>query len=243
MKSYVLDSIPIVIPEKSLLSRIGRDSQTNVSKRILKDMKQAVNLIARKAKPRAVYRIIPVETNNGSVTFDEHFLLKSRKLKRIFRPCQKAVIFLTTIGPQVDALIQRAMKKKPSYGYILDSVASVAAESTADYLEKKLKRKFAPEHAVTLRYSPGYCDWPLSEQKNIFKIIPGNLIGVKLSERFFMMPYKSISGAMGVCPADSSEASRNACLECQNFNCPYRRSRERDVPLEDNRETHLISGG
>ena len=241
MKSYVLDNIPVVITEKSLLNRIGRDSRAKISKRFLKDMKQAVNLIARKAKPRAVYRIVPVETNNGSITFDDRFLLKSRKLKRIFRPCQKAVIFLTTIGPQVDAIIQRTMKKKPSFGYVLDSAASVAVESTANHLEKSFKKKFAPENAVTLRYSPGYCDWPLSEQENIFNIIPGNLIGVELSERFFMMPHKSISGALGVCPADSSESKRNACLECQNLNCPYRRSRERDLPLEDKRETRLIS--
>jgi len=44
------------------------------------------------------------------------------------------------------------------------------------------------------RFSPGYKPWPLTEQKFIFSLLPGEEIGVKLNPQSWMMiPRKSIS--------------------------------------------------
>ncbi|NIM11635.1 MAG: hypothetical protein GTO45_06040, partial [Candidatus Aminicenantes bacterium] len=95
-------------------------------------------------------------------------------------------------------------------------------EYTQNYIDEKLSR----EEKTTLRYSPGYCDWPISEQCEIFKILPHETIGVELSEDSFMSPRKSVSGVIGICPANS-KFSGNLCIDCPKVNCPYRRSEKK----------------
>ena len=137
--------------------------------------------------------------------------------------CDKAVVFLVTVGPKVERVINENMESQPHYGIIVDAAASAAAEATAHYIQDYIEKKLNEEEKTTLRYSPGYCDWPISEQNEIFKILPHQKIGVELSENSFMSPRKSVSGVIGICPADTN-FSGNLCMNCKKTNCPYRRS-------------------
>jgi cobalamin-dependent methionine synthase I len=47
------------------------------------------------------------------------------------------------------------------------------------------------------RYSPGYGDWDISEQAKLFRLVPGDAIGVHLSETHQMTPEKSVSAMIG----------------------------------------------
>lgn len=222
MECHKISSVPLSIKENRLLSRMRGQKAGEISQRMEKLMKKANNEIRRIAEPKALFRISRVERENGALLVSGQ-PLESEKLRKIFTPCYKAAVFLVTLGNNVDKLIQKTMKKRSHYGYVLDAAASVAAESMAAYLQKYLKDKLDEEEMMTLRYSPGYCDWPLSEQKKIFKILPNEQIGVSISDNYLMDPRKSISGLMGICDADSLKHGGNACLECKNTNCIYRR--------------------
>jgi len=219
-----LDSIPVEIPEKSLLRRMGAARGHKMSPRMKNRIKKAVQEVNRDIEAKAIYRVLPVVKQNGSIQLEGGVSFKSRKLGHLFGPCDRAVVFLTTIGPEVEKTINNNMENQPHYGVILDAAASAAAESTAQYIQDHIENKLHKEGKITLRYSPGYCDWPISEQKEIFKILPHETIGVHLSENSFMSPRKSISGVIGICPLDSPEFSRSACESCQKQNCPHRRS-------------------
>jgi cobalamin-dependent methionine synthase I len=139
---------------------------------------------------------------------------------------EEIVVFLGTLGEDVDRNISRLMAaKKISDSYILDAMASVAAESMVERFYQRLKDRYeANEKSVTLRFSPGYCDWPLREQKKIFKFLPNDTIGVNLSKNLFMSPRKSVSGIVGVCPSNLPAFAENPCLVCTKYDCPYRRT-------------------
>ena len=115
------------------------------------------------------------------------------------------------------------MEERPHYGFILDAAASVAAESAAQKVQDYIEEKLSEEDATTLRYSPGYCDWPLEEQNTLFSVLPNELIGVKLDKNWCMSPRKSVSGLFGICSADTARESGNACSLCAKKYCPYRR--------------------
>lgn len=213
----------VAIPEETLLRRIGKSRNQQISKRLKKKIKKAIGEICDLAQPKAVLKILPAHKNNGSVILDGKTPLESKRLAYAMRHCRNVVLFLTTIGSRVDRIIQKHMELRPDYGFLLDAAASIAAESAAqnvcDYLEKSLH----DDEKLTLRYSPGYCDWPLQEQKKLFEFLPNDTIGVYLSKNLFMSPHKSISGIIGICPDNMPKFSENPCLVCSKFDCPYRR--------------------
>jgi hypothetical protein len=209
-----------------LLRRIGGRRNRRVSPRVEAKIEAATGEIRRHAKTRAIYRILPVEAKNGSVALDGGVSLKSRKLADMFDPCDRAAVFLVTMGREVDQLIHQNMEDQPHYGFLLDAAASVAAESGAQYVQDYIEQeKLSDGEGMTLRYSPGYCDWPLKEQKALFKALPQaeKEIGVKLSESSLMSPRKTVSGVIGICPAGSVKYAGNTCATCARTNCPYRR--------------------
>ncbi|UCH95645.1 MAG: hypothetical protein JSV88_02050, partial [Candidatus Aminicenantes bacterium] len=198
-----LGSIRVKIAEKALLKRIGAAQNRKVSKRIKAGIKKAMEEVSHYIEAKAIYRILPVMKKNSSIILAGGFSFKSSNLGILFGPCDKAAVFLATIGPEVERVINEYMDRHPHYGVILDAAASAAAEATAGYIQNYIDKKLSQEEKTTLRYSPGYCDWPISEQREIFEILPHETIGVELSEDSFMSPRKSVSGVIGICPADS----------------------------------------
>lgn len=49
-----------------------------------------------------------------------------------------------------------------------------------------------------MRYSPGYGDLPLTNQKIIFDILNLERLGLRITERFMLVPEKSVIAIAGV---------------------------------------------
>ena len=98
--------------------------------------------------------------------------------------------------------------------------------------EKKIAASVKPiGWSLTNRYSPGYCDWPVSDQHNLFSLLPAGFCGITLTSSALMVPVKSLSGVIGV----GSGVKRGAyqCSICDLKDC-YRR-REEPEELEEQR--------
>ena len=220
MEHKQLHKIPLSLSKDAVIEKMGGKNMNTISRRMAGAVEKALCEISQTASAQAVYTILPVNALNGSVTLGDRHTLKSKKLKSVFGPCQKAAVFVTTIGSDVDRLIQQNMQQQPHYGYILDTAASLAAETAAQYLYDYIDQNIKDDQGLTMRYSPGYCDWPLIEQKKIFTMLPSDHIGVTLTETACMSPRKSVSGVIGICPADTAKEHGNACTTCQKMNCP-----------------------
>jgi cobalamin-dependent methionine synthase I len=225
MKLKFLHSIPVSVSADDLIDDIRNDKRHPVSKRIRNDTKNAVKEVNRLINAKAVYKEIPITSENGSVTLDEDINIRSKRLNYVLRSCDKAVVFIVTIGSEVEEMIERKMKSQPHYGYLLDAAASLAAEAAAEYVNDLIvKNMFNDGEQTTLRYSPGYCDWPLTEQKKLFKILLNDEIDIQLSDQCLMSPRKSISAIIGISSNGSQGFIKNICKICNRYDCPYRRT-------------------
>jgi cobalamin-dependent methionine synthase I len=223
-KTNVID-IPVNIKEEDLLKRINTKKSGKVSERMKKLITNAVKLIEKDAEGKAVYSIQPLNDKGNNLLINNKIEIKSRKLFKIFKACSRVLVFVSTIGEKIEKKIKKNMNENPAYGYVLDQAASLAAESAAEYLQNYIsKNSHDDDFDTTLRYSPGYCDWHIKEQKNLFKIIDGGQIGVKLSDSAYMTPRKSVSGIIGLCSNPGKGFTGSACKYCSNNKCPYRRS-------------------
>ena len=106
--------------------------------------------------------------------------------------------------------------------YIIDAIGSLSVERAMDCIHKALEMEQAERGLkITNRYSPGYCNWPLKDQRPLFGIVGENPTGIVLSESCLMHPIKSVSGVIGI----GEKARRRAygCVICKNTTCIYRR--------------------
>ena len=72
-----------------------------------------------------------------------------------------------------------------------------------------------------MRAQPGQEGWPIQQQEMVFRLIPGERIGVRLTESDFMLPRKSVSLAIGMGPDMRPDGV--ACDLCsKRERCPWR---------------------
>lgn len=160
------------------------------------------------------------------VCLEETTKLNSKTLSYVLADCIGVFIFLVTIGKRLEeeafSLSEGGDLLK---GYILDTIGSEAVEEVACRLQDDVGRIAKKNgYQATLRYSPGYCDWDIQQQRDIFLAMDSTSIGVELTESCLMIPQKSISGIIGI--SENKGDRLSPCVVCEReFSCPYKRSR------------------
>lgn len=173
-------------------------------------------------KKHKIHKISP-----GVVHLESDQRLKSPKLSRTMRDSQEIVCFVGTIGKGIEKEIKKLMKQKRlSEAYVLDAMGSVMVENLVQQFQSKLRKHYkAQNKAVSLPFSPGYCDWPVTEQRKLFQLMEPQKVGVELTDSCLMKPRKSISGVVGLFPGHNGQelGDYNPCLACQKLDCTARR--------------------
>lgn len=119
----------------------------------------------------------------------------SRTLSRTLCGCERAVIFVATVGAAADRLIARYSRISPSRALMLDAFFSERVERVCDAFEEYLRT----ENETGVRVSAGYGDIPIELQREIFlRLCPERRIGVSLTDSLLMTPTKSVSAIIGI---------------------------------------------
>lgn len=155
----------------------------------------------------------------GSVTFD------SRVIALLLERCEKVAVFVLTIGSHLEeTACQLAEDGLILQSSVLDAIGSVATENVAGFVQDRINKMAAAQGlCASLRFSPGYCDWDIGQQRMVFRAMNGDSAGVSLTEECLMLPQKSVSGIIGIGPRDSNIENYNPCYTCKKRNCPGRR--------------------
>ena len=107
--------------------------------------------------------------------------------------------------------------------FIADVIGTCLVEAVGDMMERLVEQQIYPLRH-TNRFSPGYCGWKLTEQRQLFALLGGNPCAIHLSENCLMIPEKSISGIMGV-GHDVNEKAYG-CRYCSLETC-YKRKKKK----------------
>jgi hypothetical protein len=213
------------IGNDELAKLLGGQKKKSLPKSIRKKVRTARQKLNKLIKPSLHYRIVkPSVMDNDVVQLDETVEFTSAKLAKTLKNAEKIVCFVGTIGTGVENEINRLLdKQKLADAYILDAMASVAVENMIDRFQNLMENRFSAEdRTVTLRFSPGYCDWPVTQQKKLFDIFNPKQLNVELLDSCLMKPRKSVSGVFGITPQKSE--SYNPCRDCPTRRCESRRN-------------------
>jgi hypothetical protein len=159
------------------------------------------------------------------VIIDGSIIFESPVIASLLEQCEKAAVFVVTIGERLEEMAYRlAEDGLIVQATVLDAIGSVAAEEVAEFVQGKV-REIADDQglAISQRFSPGYCDWDIGQQRRLFWAVGGDSMGIHLTDGCLMIPRKSISGIIGIGPRDGSVDNYNPCRTCDKHNCPGRR--------------------
>jgi hypothetical protein len=220
----------IDIDKQQILSNIGYADDYQPSARItslVNDYIENYHDFIASSYSYVIRDILSIEGNLVTVEdpIEGSITLKSRVIARLLERCEKVAIFALTIGNHLEDMVAYlAENKLVLQATVLDAIGSSAAENLADYVSDRIGRLANLKGLVTSqRFSPGYCDWAVSQQKMVFKAMHGDNAGIRLTESLLMMPQKSVSGIIGIGLPDKGIEDYNPCLTCKKRNCPGRR--------------------
>jgi hypothetical protein len=178
-------------------------------------------------EPKAVYSDFEIEGIKGdNVYFKSGNVFKGPNISKILKGSRTAIIFMTTLGNRIDDIIKNINDSRDLLATIvMDAVTTellaVLGSHVAEIIKKDGIRKEG--WGSTCNYSPGQYKWTIEEQSEIFSMIDGGKIGVRLNENYLMIPFKSSSGVYGFGPADEIDKTRVACDICPRKDCIGRR--------------------
>ena len=83
---------------------------------------------------------------------------------------------------------------------VLQACGAAAVEAVCNALNDKLEREILAEgKSLCSRYSPGYGDYALENQKGVFEVLnPPKYIGLSLMDMLIMSPEKSVTAVIGI---------------------------------------------
>ena len=217
----ILSGFSVKVTSEEVLKRLvqmgPKAPLQNASARTKKDVEKFLTLSKVWVKPRAVYGIFPCQCKTfkvfpcwllpnsfpwkGKLIVEEE-IFSGKLLPRNFKKSSKVGFFVVTIGKELQ---EKASCYPESISSIIEAIGSAAVAKSARYVQRKVMEPFLKEkegQLTTLLY-PGVGDWPIEDQKIIFKLLGSEkfikeTIGVALTARSMMFPRKSISAIVGI---------------------------------------------
>ena len=154
---------------------------------------------ASEALPRLTYRVAYREM---SLPLVGNALAPSDRaaIEERLAGCRSAVLFAATVGVEMDRLITRYSRIKPTKALLLDALGSERIEALCDaFCAELASEKRAEGLAITPRFSPGYGKPELSAQRELIALLDApRSIGLTLNESLLMSPTKSVTAIFGL---------------------------------------------
>ena len=137
--------------------------------------------------------------------------------------CEEIALFICTLGKEFENNM-KLFRTDPVEAYFADTMGSLKCETLADILHGRVLCEVQKTgFTATNRYSPGYCNWNVSEQQKLFSFFKETKTGISLNNSSLMSPIKSISGMIGI--GKDVKKIPYTCNVCADINCLYRRKK------------------
>lgn len=211
----ILDNIPFTLDTESVFKHLRFRKESEHMARVVQELIEVVRPVAN---PKAVYEVSYVDKKDEDSLYIGGIKFTSRVLRVNLDKAERVFPYIATCGRELNEIAispDDIMKY-----YCFDAIKEMTVRSAHRYLQDYLTRNYAL--GETSRMSPGELeDWPITQQKELFSIF-GNvedIIGVKLTDSFLMVPLKSVSG---IC--FPSEVRFESCQLCPREICIERKA-------------------
>ncbi len=196
-------SIHIPVPLDAVYRRLGfKKGITKVDERekevIERHIEYAVSLVSLKG---AGIRISLQDVGTEVTILETGAEIRSAHLAGFLKGCKKALFIGATAGNVIVDAIQRDVEGGDmTRGVVCDAVGSEMTDAALDWIMEFFNRALTRERARLTggRFSAGYGDFLLENQRMIYDMLKLDRIGVTISENYILMPEKSVTAVAGI---------------------------------------------
>jgi hypothetical protein len=150
--------------------------------------------------PGGCMRLVPLTVRADGVALGDA-AIESAALAKCLRDCEMGLVMLSTMGGGASDLIAKAFADhRADEAVLLDAAASVAADGGLDFLMRDAERMLRPYgmRVQKRRFSPGYADCGIENQRVLLNILHDQPFGVRLTPSCMLIPEKTVLAIGGV---------------------------------------------
>lgn len=187
--------ISLKINYEDVLVRMGANKYiTKIDDKLKTLILETINLAKKLLQPKYAISLSKKIIKENKIYLD-NFVINSKDIFKLLENSNSVCGIVATLGISIDTKISSLQEQKEILqAFILDSIGSVAIEELMNNICNDIKDKYG---LTTMRFSPGYGDWSLTNQYDLLQWIGAEKIGISLSPTFQMIPRKSVSAIIG----------------------------------------------
>ncbi len=203
MKPIVFKNINISLPHKEIYQRLGyREKVTAISIKQKKEMEEyiaeALSYIFLKGTGM---RLEISRKYLDKTALENGTVFKSSVLAKMLQDSSEVLLMAATSGNKIMSNIKKnSLGGNIAKAVVFDAVASEMTDGALDWIISYFRNQLRREgkSIILRRFSCGYGDFVLENQKVMHKILKLKNIGVKLSKTFMFIPEKSVTAVTGI---------------------------------------------
>lgn len=160
--------------------------------RLIDDTMELVNSTV---KPKSIYRIFDCTvTDDALIIGTTEF--RSKRLAQNLKGCTQVAVLGATVGTEGDRLL-RTCSSEGARLVVMQAVLASKIEEICDTVQENIEKENGVK--TRQRYSPGYFDLDISEQKKLFALLDiTKRCGITLTDTCQMIPTKSVTAFTGI---------------------------------------------
>jgi hypothetical protein len=224
----IIRDIPLRLKTREVIRRAGTRGHSKirpeVKSLILELIASAKN--AHLLEPAIVYEIYPIAgMSRRQLSLKGKGTVHGPLLPSLLPEAKELAAVVCTIGPKLEKQVTKCFSQnEPLRGLLLDGIGSAATDSLTEEVCKLITAEASSRgYQASSPISPGMLGFPMTEQWQLFKMVPARGIGVSLTSSGIMVPRKSASMVIGIGPQVKTWTRAEVCARCSLRNtCPYR---------------------
>jgi hypothetical protein len=199
----LLEKIILDPPTAQIYSRLGfKKKITSISPSRQKETDRHIEEAASLIHLEGSFLRLLINKNDGqNILLAKQVTFVSKKLSAFLRDCRETVLMGATAGsPIMEAIREKTSRGDLTAAVVYDATASEMADAALDWLMDYINRQLRREGKALLprRFSAGYADFALENQRIIYDKLQMAKIGVTLTPSFILLPEKSVTAVSGI---------------------------------------------
>ena len=203
MQIEYFNQIALPTPKDRIYSRLGfakgitklDDKQRNEVEDYIEQALEIVQL-------KGAGVILPIkEIEASKISLKEEINFESEALAQFLADSKEVLLMAATAGSKiVEVISEDSAGKDITAAVVFDAVASEMADGALSWIINYFNRQLSREskQLTPKRFSAGYGDFLLENQKIIYDVLKLEQLGISLSDNYLLIPEKSVTAVAGV---------------------------------------------
>jgi len=196
-------AIRLDVPVQAVYRRLGyRKGLTKIKPEMQEEIQEAMDQAAAFIELKGSAAVFPIVSLSGEkIAIGSGLLLRSIGVAEMLKGSSEVLFMGATAGTRImEGIKHETASGNLTRAVVLDAVASEMADKALDWIAGHMRRDLR-RHGKELsarRFSAGYGDFALENQKFMYETLKLWEIGVQITDSCVLIPEKSVTALAGI---------------------------------------------